>query len=230
MQILESNTKSCIYCILNCNTGMLYFGQTRNFSKRSLEHKNDLKANRHCNSWLQRLFNKENLFMIFPVEKCDIDKLNEKEIFWISYHDSSNRVNGYNLSKGGTNSILWSPEVIKKRADKRRGNPGSLKGRPQTEEHKKARSLATKGISKPMLESTLVNVRASRLLKKGTRQKGKIVTVTDCNTNENLIFNSKREVEDFLNLTRDTLIHKFYYGKPRQILKTITFNNYIITR
>lgn len=88
MLILESNTKSCIYCILNCNTGMLYFGQTRNFSKRSLEHKNDLKADRHCNSWLQRLFNKGNSFMIFPVEKCDIDKLNEREIYWISYFNN----------------------------------------------------------------------------------------------------------------------------------------------
>jgi hypothetical protein len=126
--------------------------------------------------------------------------------------------------------MLWSPDVIKKRADKRRGNPGSLKGRPQTEEHKAARSIATKGISKPMSISTLQALRKARALKKGSRQKGKEVVVENINTQEQLRFTSKREVEDFLGLKRDTLIHKFYYGKPRQILKTITFNNYLITR
>lgn len=39
-----------------------------------------------------------------------------------------------------------------------------------------------------------------------------------------------KEVEDFLKLKRDSLIHKFYYGKPRKILKETTYNNFLIQR
>ena len=45
-----------------------------------------------------------------------------------------------------------------------------------------------------------------------------------------ILFDSKRKVEDFLELKRDSLIHKFYYGKPRQILKETIYNNFLIQR
>ena len=65
---------------------------------------------------------------------------------------------------------------------------------------------------------------------KGKRRKGKIVKVINLATDEVMSFNSKREVEDFLQIKRDSLIHKFYYGRPRQILKEIIFNNHLIQR
>lgn len=47
-----------------------------------------------------------------------------------------------------------------------------------------------------------------------------IYCIMDCN----------REVEDFLGIGRDKLIHEFYQGKPRKILKEIILNDYLITR
>lgn len=57
MKILEPNNKNCVYCIMDMNRGLMYFGQTRNYDKRSKEHMNDLKGKRHYNIRLQRLFN-----------------------------------------------------------------------------------------------------------------------------------------------------------------------------
>jgi group I intron endonuclease len=208
----------------------MYFGQTVNYTTRSQEHCRALKNVKHHNFFLQRCFNKKQEFCIFPVESCNNDDLNIREIFWINYHNTNNKVYGYNLTSGGNSLYKRNIESIKKMADSRRGNPGSLKGKTQSEEHKLKRSLITKGISKPMSEETLLKLKSARLLKKGTRQKGKKVLVTDCNTNELITFNSKREVEDFLGLKRDSLIHKFYYGKPRQILKEIAYNNFKIIR
>ena len=51
-------------------------GPTNNLTKLI-----QLFKQKFCQLVIYILFNKENLFMIFPVEKCDIDKLNEKEIF-----------------------------------------------------------------------------------------------------------------------------------------------------
>jgi len=232
MTILE-NTKSdsCIYCIMNQENGLFYIGQTRCYSKRSKEHLNDFKAGRHKNIWMQRVFQKNNLLIMFPVENCSPEKLNEREVFWIDYHQCSNRRNGYNLSKGGDFSLLLLTEDAQKRkADARRGKPGTLKGKKQSKEWIEARMSKLRGQKRNYSEEHLTAIRESRKKTKGIRKKGKLVKVIDLITKEEKIFQSKREVEDFLGIARDKLIHKFYKGKPRKILKETKVGKYLIIR
>jgi len=216
---------------MDCDRGLLYFGQTRNYNKRSKEHFNDLEACRHVNIKLQRLFNCKANLMMFPVETCNNNEtLNEREIFWIKYHNTIDRNFGLNLAEGGHPLKALSDEAKKRKADARRGKPGTLKGRKQSFEWIEARANKTRGQKRKYSEAHIQAIRDERKKRKGLRQKGKIVTLKNLNTGSITIFNSKREVEDFLGIGRDKLIHKFYQGKPRKILKEIILNDYLITR
>ena len=230
MTVLETHNHSCIYCILNKDTGKMYFGYTKNFNKRSKEHVNALKNCQHYNTYLQKAFNKKQILQIFPVESCIIDLLPQREKFWISYHESHKRENGYNLTEGGEDLATQTEESKLKRSEARKGKSGTLKGRPQYASWIQARINATKGQKRFYSQEHLDSIKKARALAKGTRQKGKTVIVTNLTTKEKLTFNSKRLVEDFLSLKRDTLIHKFYKGKPRIILKQCIVNNYLIQR
>lgn len=221
---------SCIYCILNQESGMYYFGQTRSFQKRSKEHLADLKGQRHRNIRLQRVFNLEKPLVIFPVEFCKEDVLNEREIFWINYHNSTERNTGYNLSGGGHPLKSLTQESINKRADARRGKPGSLKGRKQTEEHIRNKSLATKGISRPMSEKTLLALRKARQDKKGKTVSGIRVNITNINTGEVSTFDAVRRAAAFLNIDERSLTMKFYKGRAKIKVSSILFNNYKIEK
>lgn len=231
MDILEPKyNEPCIYCILNYSNGKLYFGLTKHFKTRVRDHLNDLKALRHNNSYLQNAWNKQQKFVIFPVEKCTVEELSIREIFWIDYHKTTVRANGYNLTFGGEDLKHMTKESLLKRSITRTGKSTSLKGRKQSPEWIEARASKTRGTKRQYTEAHLSAIKNTRAKTKGTRQKGKVVIVTNLETNEVLHFDSKRKVEDFFNIRRDTLIHKFYYGRPRQILKKITFNNYLIQR
>ena len=85
-----------IYRITNLVNGKIYIGQT----VQSLEE----RFYKHCAKYSDRLhfvmpikqaifkYGKEN-FKIELIEDCDIELLNEREQYWISYYDSYN--NGY---------------------------------------------------------------------------------------------------------------------------------------
>lgn len=231
MDILESTyNSSCIYCILNYDTGKMYFGLTKHYKIRVRDHVNDLKSNRHGNSYLQNAYNKSQNLCIFPVEKCEITLLKEREIFWIEYHKTSIRANGYNLTLGGEDLAYMTKESLEKRSATRKGKTTSLKGRKQSPEWIEARMSKLRGQKRSYSVQHIQAIKSTMAKNKGTRGKGKLVTLIDLKTNESLIFNSKREVEDFLNLKRDTLIHKFYFGKPRKILRETEYNGFLIKR
>lgn len=63
----------------------------------------------------------KNNFIVEVIERCDCkEKLNEREIFWIAFHDSTNRKKGYNISKGGNGGNLGD-EVNRKISKSRKG-------------------------------------------------------------------------------------------------------------
>ena len=97
----ELELKSGIYKI-TVNDYYIYIGQSNRLRYRWNEHLNKLKQNKHCNKKFQNVFNKYPDNIKFEIiELCDVDMLDEREMYWISYYSSYNTKHGLNLSIGG---------------------------------------------------------------------------------------------------------------------------------
>lgn len=114
---------SCIYSIRNKINNKMYIGQTSDYHKRVSHHLSSLRRNKSHNRHLQAAFllYGEDSFEFSIVEKCNVDMLDEREMFWIEHYDSYN--NGYNLDIGG----------------------GGIRGYKYTDEQKAKISKALKG-------------------------------------------------------------------------------------
>lgn len=102
-----------IYKITNKVNGKCYIGQSIHIQDRWKTHINEAKGNRK-NSILylaMRKYGIEN-FDFEVIEECTKEKLNEREIYWISYYDSFNK--GYNMTQGGESGIIIKQEVVDK--------------------------------------------------------------------------------------------------------------------
>lgn len=114
---MVKNDKPGIYCINNKVTNKKYIGQSKHVKERWSKHKNELNSNKHFNSYLQNAWNKygsEN-FEFYVLEYCNIDKLNEKEIYYINFYNTTCRDCGYNLKSGGQNCpVKYSEETKQK--------------------------------------------------------------------------------------------------------------------
>lgn len=114
---------SGIYAIINKRDCKKYIGQSVNIHKRWNEHRHALEQNKHFNIHLQRAWNNGDRFEFTVIEKCDIDKLNEREIYWIEYYNTMDMRYGYNLCAGGnsTTGRVCSEETRKKISEGNRG-------------------------------------------------------------------------------------------------------------
>lgn len=91
-----------IYKATNLINNKVYIGQT----KRTLHAriKCHYKKSKFKNTYFGSAINKYgiNNFKWEIIELCDsVDKLNEREKYWISYYNSTNTEIGYNMTKGG---------------------------------------------------------------------------------------------------------------------------------
>lgn len=110
-----------IYKISNIVNDKLYIGQTINrIDKRFNDHLSAARTYHNHNMIILRAINKygENNFHISLVETVSCDsqsdlrkKLNDREIYYISYYNSLNP-NGYNLTKGGYSASLNSMSKV----------------------------------------------------------------------------------------------------------------------
>ena len=90
-----------IYKIENLMNHKKYIGQASDIYWRWYHHKSDLNTNHHHNKHLQSAWNKygANNFDFSIIEQCSLNKLDERETYWINKFDSYNT--GYNLDLGG---------------------------------------------------------------------------------------------------------------------------------
>lgn len=94
-----------IYYIKHIETNKIYVGLTVNYIRRKNEHLFDLRHNKHHNHHLQSAWNKygESAFELGVLREVDgtIEDLKQAEIRLIEELDTTNKIRGFNVSKGG---------------------------------------------------------------------------------------------------------------------------------
>lgn len=86
---------SCVYEIINIETGKKYFGSTVDYKRRVFRHKNELRNGTHPNIWLQLDFDKygESAFKFNILEKGKPSKIKYIEQDYIN----QNLFDNYNI-------------------------------------------------------------------------------------------------------------------------------------
>lgn len=109
--------KSGIYRITCVINGRNYIGQSRDVSSRIWKHKSQLRKGIHENPYLQNAWNLygEINFSFDFIEKVEIEKLDEREIFYIGFYKSHWTENGFNILK----EPMWQdPEAIERKKNR----------------------------------------------------------------------------------------------------------------
>lgn len=99
--MVKKDIISGIYKITNNVNGKCYIGQSIDIEKRFSQHKSGNYRKLHINKRLYKAFEKYgiNNFSFDIIDKCEINSLDDREIYWIEHYDSY--ANGYNDTKGG---------------------------------------------------------------------------------------------------------------------------------
>ena len=129
-----------IYKTTNLINGKIYIGQHK-WDKNHLDE-NYIGSGKLLNAAIDKYG--ADKFKVDLIEFCDsLDKLNEREIYWISYYNSTNRQIGYNIATGGNSGqcnidYIWiNNGEIERQIYKSNLIPqGYIKGRlPFSDEH-----------------------------------------------------------------------------------------------
>jgi group I intron endonuclease len=182
-----------IYKTINLTNNKIYIGQT---SKNNEDYFGSgpiiLKA---IKKYGKQNFKKEIL------EECKTkEETNSKEIYWINFYNSTNRMIGYNISKGGNGGNLG--ELVNKKISQqsynhmfgntlRKGKTPINKGIPMSETQKQK-------LKKPKTEEHKANLSKARI--------GRFTKKIICTTNS-ITYNSIKEAAEKLNLTVSNVVN-----------------------
>ena len=162
--------KSGIYKITNIKNGKVYIGQSVNLDVRIKNHMYHLEKEDHYNQLLQRSFKKygkEN-FVIEVMEECDVEELDDKERFWISFFDSTNREYGYNFESGGHSNKVLHAETRKKLSEHfkkaRLGEGNPMYGRKLPKYRIKQLRMTNRGRSDKLTERDVRHIKMALYL------------------------------------------------------------------
>jgi len=150
-----------VYCIKNKINGKVYIGLTiQGVRTRFLHH---LYEARSGSSFpIHRSINKhgQDNFDVQTVEVCETKELlKEREIYWISFYESTDREKGYNRTSGGDGTFdrQHSKETKEKIRQKALGRKASLETRQRMSNSRKGKSIS---------ENTLLAVKRRNELSK----------------------------------------------------------------
>lgn len=140
--------KSGIYSIQNTVDKKLYIGSAVNLHVRWQQHISTLKLNCHPNQYIQSSWNKhgrEN-FEFKVLEYVEIDKLIEREQYWIDQTKCYDRETGYNVRKIAENNIgvKCKDETKKKLSKLLTGRKASLETRAKMSAWQIGRKMSAK--------------------------------------------------------------------------------------
>jgi group I intron endonuclease len=149
---------SGIYAIENIINNKKYIGSAKNFKKRWYVHKSALNHNNHDNSYLQKAWNKYgvNNFIFSILEEVELDKLIEREQYYIDLYDVCNRNKGYNLSPtaGNTLGFKFSEKSKLIMSLLKKDKPSTRKNYKHSEETKNKLRKKGKGLGRKTSEKT----------------------------------------------------------------------------
>jgi group I intron endonuclease len=83
-------------------TNKIYIGQSINIERRWKEYNTQnlwIKQQRKLFLSLRKYGPNNHIFEM--IEECSLEQLNEREIYWIKYYNSTSKKNGLNISEGG---------------------------------------------------------------------------------------------------------------------------------
>lgn len=131
-------SKICGIYKITSPTGRVYIGQSVDIKRRIRVYRypEQVKSQRKLYDSLNKYGYAKHKFEI--VMQCDIEKLDEMEIFYIDAYNTFNTKHGLNCNHGGLSQAIHSEETKRRRAE-------SNKGRKASEEAKKRMSEAAMG-------------------------------------------------------------------------------------
>lgn len=102
-----------IYKIINLKNNKVYIGQTINsIQHRFNQHLRETRSNNELHRDMQSQNKKDFKVILLDTAENMIDA-DEKERFWISFYDSTNKNKGYNLDSGGRSNCKKSETALR---------------------------------------------------------------------------------------------------------------------
>lgn len=183
-------------------SGKIYIGQSKHCLYRWKYHYSKLhcKRQRHLYNSLFKYGFDKHVFEI--LEKCNLQELNNKEIYWIQYYNSTDKTIGLNIREGG-NGKIFSKETRELMRQNALGNTNMLGkthsnetkklirkaklGTKDSKETKKRKSEAKKGF-KHSLETKEKLSKANKFTRKIKNMKTNIIheSITQAAIDENI--------------------------------------------
>lgn len=112
---LQDKNKIGIYAIINNVNGKMYIGKSINIHRRIKNHIGFLnqKSVKHENEHLIGAWHKygRSQFSYVILEECSIENINDRELYYMDFYNTTNRDFGYNLRKDSSTGMICSEET-----------------------------------------------------------------------------------------------------------------------